>query len=146
MAVGTGLRGLRTSLSTELEDGLPCTFAIPLDARLRTRLLDYQAHARAIEGHLPQSLLARPATRTCLLHLRALQALDATQAGAAQRDIAETLFGAEAVRRHWHADSEVRAQVRYLISRAEGLMRGGYLALAGVRRKCPGAQGDEPVH
>jgi hypothetical protein len=77
--------------------------------------------------------------------LHALQALDASQAGARHRDIAGALFGVDAVRTRWTPDGELRAQVRHLLRRAEGLMRGGYLALAGVRRQHTGAPGDEPA-
>ena len=80
-----------------------------------------------------------------LLHLRALQALDATQAGAHHRDIAGALFGADAVQSRWSADSELRAQVRHVLTRAEEFMRGGYLALAGVRQQPIHDPGDEPA-
>ena len=80
-----------------------------------------------------------------MLHLRALQALDASQAGARHRDIAGAVFGADAVRTRWTADSELRAQVRHLLSRAKGLKRGGYLSLAGVRQQHTSVPGDEPV-
>ncbi len=136
---------VRASLSTELEEGAAYGFAVPLDAHLRTRLSDYQMQARALQGERPQSSF-RQLSRTSLLHLRALQALDAAQAGARHRDIAEALFGCDAVRSRWSADGELRAQVRHLLSRAQGLMRGGYLTLAGVRRGLLPAPGDEPVH
>ena len=133
---------LRASLSTALEDGTAYGFTVPLDAHLRTRLAGYRATALAVRGEVPRPAF-RPATRAALLHLRAIHALDAAQAGARQRDIAEVLFGAGAVRSRWAADSELRAQVRHLLNRAEGLMRGGYLALAGVRHRHAGAPGDE---
>lgn len=144
--VELGSDRFQVTLSMGLEHGSACGFTIPLDAHLRTRLPYYQEQARAIAGHASPPSSTRPVTRACLLHLRALQTLDAMQAGASQRDIAEALVGAEAVCRHWHADSELRAQVRHLISRAEGLMRGGYLALAGVRHKHERPHGDEPAH
>ena len=140
-----GAQRLRALLAMALEEGGPCSFAVPLDAQLRTRLAEFQMQARAIGGEVPRPSFRQP-SRTSLLHLRALQALDAAQAGARQRDIAEALFGLDAVRSRWNADSELRAQVRHLISRAEGLMRGGYLALAGVRRGHVPAPGDEPMH
>lgn len=133
---------LRVSLSNALEDGAAYGFTVPLDAHLRTRLAGYQAAARAVRGAVPRAA-SRPATRASLLHLRAIHALDAAQAGARHRDIAEVLFGADTVRSRWSADSEMRAQVRHLLNRAEGLMRGGYLALAGVRHRHTDAPGDE---
>ena len=122
---------MRASLATDLDDGSPYGLTVPLDVHLRTRLSGYQVQAYAIQGKWP-SVDARRITRASLLHLHALQALDAWQAGAHHRDIAGALFGADAVRKRWTADSELRAQVRHVLTRAEGLMRGGYLALAGV--------------
>ncbi len=136
---------LRVSLSPELEDGAACGLLVPLDPSPRTRLSEYQAQARVFRGEVPGPL-PRPASRAALLHLRALQALDASQAGARHRDIAGVLFGVDAVRTRWTADGELRAQVRHLLTRAEGLMLGGYLALAGVRQQYIGAPGDEPEH
>lgn len=136
---------LRVSLSPELQDGAACGLLVPLDPSSRTRLPEYQAQARVFHGEVPRPL-PRPASRAALLHLRALQALDASQAGARHRDIAGALFGVDVVRARWTADGELRAQVRHLLTRAEGLMRGGYLALAGVCQPHTGAPGDEPGH
>lgn len=140
-----GPNHLRASLSTELQHGTSYGLTVPLDAHLRTRLTGYQAQAIAIQGQWPP-VAAKKVTRASLLHLHALQALDASQAGAHHRDIAGALFGLDAVRKRWTADSELRAQVRHLLTRAEGLMRGGYLALAGVRQTHIRAPGDEPAH
>lgn len=139
---------MRASLSTELEDGSSYGLTVPLDAHLRTRLSGYQVQANAIQGKWP-AVDARRITRASLLHLHALQALDASQAGAHHRDIAGVLFGADAMHKRWTADGELRAQVRHLLTRAEGFMRGGYLALVGVRQQHVGAPrsapGDEPA-
>lgn len=140
-----GANRLRASLSTELEDGGAYGLTVPLDAHLRTRLTGYQAQGNAIQGQWPP-VAAKKVTRASLLHLHALQALDASQAGARHREIAGALFGVDAVRKRWTADGELRAQVRHLLTRAERLMRGGYLALAGVRQQHAGAPGDEPSH
>lgn len=145
LTVEHGANRLLASLSTELEDGSPYDLTVPLDAHLRTRLSWYQVQANAIQGKWP-SVAAKRITRASLLHLHALQALDASQAGAHHRDIASALFGRDAVHKRWTADSELRAQVRHLLTRAEGLMRGGYLALAGVRQPHISAPGDEPAH
>ena len=144
-----GSNRLRASLSAELLHGTAYGLTVPLDAHLRTRLTGYQAQANAIQGHWPP-VAAKKVTRASLLHLHALQALDASQDGAHHREIARALFGADAVRKRWTADGELRAQVRHILTRAEGLMRGGYLALAGVRQPHIGvpcsAPGDEPAH
>mgnify|MGYP001544835112 CR=1 FL=1 len=67
---------------------------------------------------------------SALLELHTLQALDATLAGASLREVAEGLFGADAVAADWHADSALRARVRRLVRRGDELMRGGYRRLA----------------
>ena len=69
-------------------------------------------------------------TPAALLELHTLQALDATLAGASLRDVAEGLFGADAVAADWHADGDLRARVRRLVRRGNALMRGGYRRLA----------------
>ena len=144
-----GSNRLRASLATALETGVAYGLTVPLDTHLRTRLTGYQVQANAIQGQWPP-VAAKKVTRASLLHLHALQALDASQAGAHHRDIAGALFGVDAVRTRWTADGELRAQVRHLLTRAEGLMGGGYLALAGVHQQYVGpprsAPGDEPAH
>ena len=62
--------------------------------------------------------------------LHTLQALDATLAGASLREVAEGLFGADAVAADWHADGDLRARVRRLVRRGDALMRSGYRRLA----------------
>jgi hypothetical protein len=71
-----------------------------------------------------------PAPPAALLELHTLQALDATLAGASLREVAEGLFGADAVAADWHKDSALRARVRRLVRRGDALMRGGYRRLA----------------
>ncbi|WP_083686087.1 DUF2285 domain-containing protein [Rhodoferax koreensis] len=136
---------MRLSLSGALADGAVYTGAAPLTPRLRGQLDAFYAQAQALEGHAPRVDPARAATRTALLHLRALQALDASQAGASHRDIAQALFGLEAVVLRWHEDGELRAQVRHLLRRAQAYMTGGYLALAGASNTAAKHPGDEPV-
>lgn len=123
---------MRLSLSGMLVDGDAYAGAVPLTTGLRGQLDGYREQAQALEGHAPQISPVRSATRAALLHLRALQALDASQAGASHRDIAQALFGLEAVVLRWHDDGELRAQVRHLLRRAEAFMHGGYMSLAGV--------------
>lgn len=150
---GTGLallaqasaQRLRVSLADDLADGAAYACTVPLGPSLRGQLDAFNAQARALDGHAPAAPPVRAATRSALLHLRALQALDGAQAGATHRDIAQALFGLEAVVLRWQADGELRAQVRHLLRRAEAYMRGGYLALAGVRPTAAQPPGDEPV-
>lgn len=136
---------LRVTLADDLADGAAHTCTVPLGPGLRGQLDAFTTQALILEGHAPVTAPARAATRGALLHLRALQALDGAQAGASHRDIAQTLFGLEAVVRRWHDDGELRAQVRHLLRRAEAYMQGGYLVLAGVGRIAAQPPGDEPM-
>jgi hypothetical protein len=140
-----GALRMRLSLSSTLEDGDAYAGAVPLTPGLRGQLDGYREQAQALEGHAPQISPVRSATRAALLHVRALQALDASQAGASHRDIAQALFGLEAVVLRWHEDGELRAQVRHLLRRAESFMNGGYLSLAGVLNPAAKPPGDEPA-
>lgn len=143
LSVSVGPWHARILLDGALPDGAPFICTVPLTPRLRGQLLRWQALARLLQGVLPPASAVLPASRSALLHLRALQALDAMQWGASHRDLAIALFGLEAVRTGWHADSTLRAQVRHLVARARGLMRGGYLDLAGLRSGDAAAPGDE---
>ncbi len=140
---------LRVTLSDDLADGMVYAVAAPLGPGLRSRLAAFDAQARMLAGEASRVPAARPVTRAALLHLRALQALDAAQASASQRDIAQALFGLDAAARRWQADGELRAQIRHLLRRARAYRDGGYLALAGVQRGPAnadrGAPGDEPA-
>lgn len=75
-----------------------------------------------------ESSCGRPG-RADLLHVRSLRVLDGLAAGVSQRELAVALFGGAAVARRWQADGALRAQVRYLIRRARGLMAGDYRTL-----------------
>jgi hypothetical protein len=66
-----------------------------------------------------------------LLELHTVQALDAALAGASLREIAEGLFGTEAVA-GWYADGGLRSRVLRLAQRGQSLMRGGYRRLAQI--------------
>lgn len=120
---------LRATVDAAVSDGAAMNLFIPLDSGVRSRLRMYQAQAAMLRGvrFEPQ---AREPTRAGLLHLRALQALDGEQHGASHREIAEALFGHDAVRQRWSADGELRAQVRHLLARAHEFLYSGYRELA----------------
>ncbi|GAB2468682.1 DUF2285 domain-containing protein [Comamonas humi] len=116
-------RCLRFALAPGLEDGMAVAYA----------------HRGGSAMHLRDGLAtdttptARPRpSPAALLELHTLQALDATLAGASLREVAEGLFGADAVAADWHADGELRARVRRLVRRGTALMRGGYRQLAQI--------------
>ena len=113
---------------------MPPAPALPC-ARYRTLTAELDALAAATVGVPAAAARSRP-TPAAVLELHTLQALDATQAGASLREIAEGLFGVDAVAADWHKDSALRARVRRLVRRGEALMRGGYRRLAQLRRRC----------
>jgi len=119
-------RCLRFALAPGLEDGMAVAYA--------NRGNGGGGAATPARGHgPPSSHLAAAKPRpppAALLELHTLQALDATQAGASLREVAEGLFGADAVAADWHADGDLRARVRRLVRRGDALMRGGYRRLA----------------
>jgi len=123
-----GAHRFQASLAPALAHGSACRFAMPPGGDVAA----VSAVLRALRANNAGPAF-RHVSRTDLLHLRGLQALDAFQAGCGHREIGEAIFGAEAIAGRWHADSDLRAQVRHILSRAQALMAGGYLRLAGVR-------------
>ena len=112
-------RCLRFALASGLEDGMAVA----------------QAHRGRSASHAldTPAPMARPRPPPgAVLELHTLQALDATLVGASLREVAEGLFGADAVAADWHADGELRARVRRLVRRGSALMRGGYRRLARI--------------
>lgn len=112
-------RCLRFALAPGLEDGMAVAYA----RRGGT--------AAPVRGHAPNVTFAatlRP-TPSVLLELHTMQALDATLSGASLRDVAEGLFGVDALA-DWYADGGLRSKVRRLLRRGDALMRGGYRRLA----------------
>lgn len=116
---------LRFALAPGLEDGMAVAYAVRPGAAAPPHIF--------VDG-VPQAsplAVARPRpTPAALLELHTLQALDAALAGASLREVAEGLFGADAVAADWHADGDLRARVRRLVRRGDALMRGGYRRLA----------------
>jgi hypothetical protein len=145
LTIDLAAQRMQMALASDVADGIPYANSVPLNAVLRTQTDHFRPQALALQGLTSDVPATRAVTRAALLHLRALQALDASLAGASHRSLAQALFGLEAVQRRWHGDSELRAQVRHLISRGEGLMRGGYLVLAGIEPP-PEDHGDETAH
>ena len=126
---------LRLALAPGLEDGMAYLYATRACAapcaRYRTLATELDALSAATVAAPAAAARSRP-TPAAVLELHTLQALDATLAGASLREVAEGLFGADAVVADWHKDSALRARVRRLVRRGEALMRGGYRSLAQV--------------
>jgi len=110
----------RFALAPGLEDGMAVAYA---------HCGSGGGAAAPARSATPGAAKPRP-TPAVMLELHTLQALDATLAGASLRDVAEGLFGADAVAADWHADGDLRARVRRLVRRGNALMRGGYRRLA----------------
>jgi hypothetical protein len=122
---------LRLSLAPDLDDESPFAISAPAKADLSAFWLTTRRLITDLTKPASQTSrrAARRPTRLALTHMRALQALDATLARASHRAIGEAIFGSEAMMSRWHADSELRAQVRHLIRRGRTLMNGGYRTL-----------------
>lgn len=126
---------VRLILAPELHDGMPHAFAMRAcrepGARYRdlANALDQLATASRCE---PSAATCPRPSQSALQALLTLQALDASQAGASLREIAEGLFGSTEVASDWHADSALRARVRRLVQRGRALVDGGYRELAGL--------------
>lgn len=121
-------RMLRMAISPALEDGMAYVFAVRAGCQLRERWRAIETELALLDTakvHRTAIVTGRPG-RTSMLHMRTLQALDGTLAGASQRGVAEVLFGITAVAERWYEDSDLRAQVRRLIRRGQTLMGGGY--------------------
>lgn len=118
---------LRLVLAPEIEDGMGVVGTVPID---EDRVLRWQAADQTLAMLDVSSAQIMPSAvrprRSSIAHMRSLHALDSIQAGASMKQIAVSLFGARDVDARWHADSELRAQVRYLVRRGRSLMRGGY--------------------
>lgn len=119
-----GRRVLRLAVSLSLGDGMPFAYAVPAGARGQGGLKAAADLAAALAGTPVKA--RRPAvTRTDLVHMRALQALDAERAGASERAIAELVFAPFDEPESWN-DSAIRAQVRYLLDHGRTYRDGGY--------------------
>lgn len=132
LVIGWPGQRLRLVFAPDLADGTAYVYAL----RAGARRIGHRAFAAALEAlalpvdATPAGVARQRPTAPELLELHTLQALDAGLAGASLREVAEALFGADAVAREWHADGALRARVRRLARRGRTLMRGGYRRLA----------------
>lgn len=118
-----GRRVVRLAVSLSLGEGMPFAYAAPAGRRARRSL---EAAAELAAALASRELSARtPLTRSDLVHMRALQALDAERDGASEHDIAVVVFGEFKEPNSWN-DSAIRANVRYLLDHGRRLRNGGY--------------------
>ena len=128
---------VRLTLGAGVYDGQPFAFHVPgrVDARTAWSLLSEVLELLNTPPRRPLRPTARQRpNRSSLNHLRALQAFDGAAAGASHCEIAEVIFGSRDVFERWNTDSELRAQVRYLLRRGQGLVSGGYRQVLGKPR------------
>lgn len=127
---------VRLAFAPGLGDGMAYVHAIRACVTAYPR---YQALVAELDKLVIGAVLATAKPRpspASLLELHTLQALDATLAGASLREVAEGLFGAEAVAEGWYTDGGLRSKVRRLVRRGKALMSGGHRRLA--QFECPG--------
>ncbi|EPF6585700.1 DUF2285 domain-containing protein [Pseudomonas aeruginosa] len=117
-------RSRRLAFAPGLHDGMAFAYAVRAGAAPPAGFATDMAQA------VPAGMASPRPTSAVLQELHTLQALDAALAGASSREIAEGLFGVDAVAANWHTDSALRARVRRLVRRGDALMRGGYRRLA----------------
>jgi hypothetical protein len=136
---------LRLSLTNEIRDGGAFALSVPASGELRESWSTIARISALLvsERRPPRRLASRRPSRHALVHMRSLQALDGEAAGASHRDIAAVIFGETDVWRRWASNSELRAQVRYLLRRGHELADGGYHRLL-TRTPSEGGQGDLP--
>ena len=124
----------RATLSRDVSEGDSFAFLLPAEANLPAQWSS-ASHFLALLD--PASVQGRAAacpypSRQSLVHMRTLQALDGASAGASHREIAAALFGRTDASARWHADGDLRAQVRHLLRRGRVLVEGGYHRLLHV--------------
>ncbi len=136
---------LRLAIAPGLEEGMAYVHAVRACARscARYRALAAELDKLAVapDAQLLAAARCRPSP-AALLELHTLQSLDATLAGASLREVAQGLFGADAVTSGWHADAGLRSKVRRLVRRGRTLMLGGYRRLAQVDGRGEGRSGE----
>ena len=124
---------LRLAFAPGLEDGMAYVYAIRASPtpciRFRAFLCEQKKLTVASDA-VPAAVVRPRPSAVSLLELHTLQALDATLAGASLREVAEGLFGADAVAAGWYTDGGLRSKVRRLVRRGKALKRGGYRVLA----------------
>lgn len=127
LASAVGCNVARMTLARGLSDGMPYAYGVRAGRQANARWRAIKAKL-AVLNAIPAASHSRP-DRAALTHMRSLQALDGVLAGASQRQVAEAVFGRRAVAERWHADGDLRAQVRRMIRAGKTLMNGGYRRL-----------------
>lgn len=126
----TGFRVLRLAIAKGLGHGMAYCYALKMGLCLCDAWRSWLDQLMRFDRQEPLGAATHPRpSRTTMTHLRTLIALDAQAAGASHRDIAVLLFGSDEADQRWHADSELRAQVRHLLKRGHAYVNGNYRKL-----------------
>lgn len=133
LTIRDGTELWRLSLGEQLNDGQCFAFQISGGSNPERHLrLMSRINAWMTPPQRPKRSRAavsfRP-SRDAVLHMRTLQAMDSSAAGASHKEIAEALFGADDVWQRWGKDSELRSQIRRLLRRGSALANGHYRRL-----------------
>lgn len=129
-------RTVRLTIAGSLRDGAPFGYAMPAGFEPLRYKPQLESAVAIVQAPPVAGGVSRPRPpRAALIHMRTLQVLDALNAGASQRAIAVALFGAARIARRWEPDSELRAQVRYLIRRGREHVQRGYRELIRARHR-----------
>lgn len=110
---------MRVTLAPNLEDGMAYVYGIrSCDMPCARRcMLRAELDKLAVSSEGTPAAVARPRPApTALQELHTLQALDGTLAGASLREVAEGVFGTDAVVTGWYADGGLRSRVRRLVT------------------------------
>jgi hypothetical protein len=138
-----GGRILHVDLTCDLGEDMAFAYVIAAGPRAALQWHAARSLHSLLEGasHDAVSIIAARPNRVALAHMRSLQALDGTLAGASHREVAQALFGVRRVAEAWYPDSELRAQTRHCIHRGRVFMQRDYRRLLGVASK-----GDDRTH
>lgn len=121
---------LRLTLDACVQEDRPFAFHLPAHPDVHASSPIVSAVLALFVSPKPSRSAAKPRpNRQWMLHFRALQALDGEAAGASHREIAEVIFGAQDIFQRWTTNSELRAQIRYLLRRGHHLVSSGYRQL-----------------
>ena len=119
-----------------LGTAMPMAALVPLDETVLLRLAGLLRFKRRLDGH-PAGALPRAWRITARLRKRLLgmiRALDGRLEGASYREIAQALYGADAVARYPWKTSSIRGQTIRLVADAVATMNGGYRKLLRASR------------
>ena len=118
-------------------DPLINAIVLPLDDAFELRIDAARGFWRDLKGRRPASAYGALPQQAKARHILNLRAHDARRAGAAQRQIAETLFAHEPIASRDWRDHPQRHKVRSILHRADRLVAGGYRDLLFYPGKAP---------